>query len=135
MIFWWWSTRRSGWAASMPRRASTTTSFGSLMSFFMSVFSRVVAGGSGRGLRQGRVLGGGEIDPLGHGRVGWRVRDEPVGQRGDGARQELRGEVHRQLFPLHGASGDLLDEHRAEGAGRVDGGAGRRRDRDDRGED
>ena len=44
-------------------------------------------------------------------------------------------EVDGQLLPLHGAAGDLLDEHRAEGARRVDRGAGGRRDRDDRGED
>ena len=41
-------------------------------------------------------------------------------------------EVDRQLLPLHRAAGELLDEHRAEGAGRVDRGAGGRGDRDDR---
>src|SRR6476659_3482336 len=119
MIFWWWSTRRSGCAASMPSRASTTTSFGSLISFFMSVFSRVVTGGSGRGLGEARVLRIGEVDPRGNGAVCGRVRDEGVGQGREDAGEELGCQVDRDLLPLHGAARDLLDEHRAEGTGRV----------------
>src|SRR4051794_10298093 len=50
-----WSTRSSGWAAAMPRRASATTSAGSLMSFFIRC-SWVWRRGSAAGL--GAPLGG-----------------------------------------------------------------------------
>src|SRR3954453_2611671 len=115
MIFWWWSTWRSGWAASIPSRASTTTSSGLLISFFMVFFSRDGMDGSGRGLGEARVLGVGEVDPRGDGTVGRRVGGEAVGQGRDGAGQELRHQVDRELLPLHGAARDLLDEHRPEG--------------------
>src|SRR3954454_3240286 len=42
-IFCWWSTARSGCAASMPRRASATTSAGSLISFFTAAPRRTIA--------------------------------------------------------------------------------------------
>src|SRR3954469_24536868 len=119
MIFWWWSTRRSGCAASMPSRASTTTSFGSLISFFMSIFSRMVTGGSGRGLAEARVLRIGGVDPRGNGAVGRRVGDEAVGERGQHAGEELGGQVDRELLPLHGAARDLPGEkQRPTGGGR-----------------
>ena len=56
---------------------------------------------------------------------------EPLGEcdvreAGEQAGKELSREVDRQLLPLHGAACDLLDEHRAEGSGRVDRGACRR---------
>src|SRR5690242_7270244 len=102
MILFAWSTCRSEWAASTPSRASLTTSFGSLMSFFMAVPSRLLSAvrGSGRGGRgEGCFFRIGEVDPGGNGLlVGRRVRDERVAQRGQRARQELRAEVDRQLL-------------------------------------
>ena len=84
---------------------------------------------SGRRAR-GRAAGSGSTS----GTVG-ALDEGAVRERGDDAGEELRAEVDGQLLPLDGAAGDLLDEHRAEGAGRVDRGAGGRRDGDDRGED
>src|SRR4029079_2971404 len=135
MILLWWSTWTSGWAASIPSRASTTTSFGSLISFFMTSLSLGVCLSSSRGRRRGGRLWIGEVDALADGPVGGRVGDEAVGQGRDGTGEELGGQVDRELLPLHGAAGDLLDEHRAEGAGRVDGRTRGRGHGDDRGED
>src|SRR4249919_1189028 len=131
MILLWWSTWRSGCAASMPSRASTTTSFGSLISFFMTSLSRGACRSSGRGRGDGR-LGIGEVDALADSPVGGRVRDEAVGQGRERTGEELGAQVDRELLPLDGPAGDLLDEHRAEGAGRVDGRAGGRGHGDDR---
>src|SRR5262249_24303061 len=125
MILFAWSTWRSGWAASTPSRASTTTSFGSLMSFFMTLSSRALLGLVRIGASDGRLgerclLRIREVDPLGNGPlVGGRVGDERVAERGQGAREELRAQIDRELLPLHVASGDLLDQHRAERAGRI----------------
>ena len=58
-----------------------------------------------------------------------------VGQGRERTGEELGAQVDRELLPLDGPAGDLLDEHRAEGAGRVDGRAGGRGHGDDRGED
>src|SRR3954467_11258065 len=128
MILFAWSTCRSGWAASIPSRASATTSFGSLMSFFMTLsLSLVGRSGRGGGSREGHFFRIGEVDPGGNGLlVSGRVGNERVAERGQRAGEELRAEVDRQLLPVHGASGELLDQHRTECAGRVDGGAGGR---------
>src|SRR4051794_34420893 len=113
MILFAWSTWRSGCAASIPSKASTTTSFGSLMSFFMTS-SRGDGWSSGRRrLNHGRLRVG-QVDARRDGTVGRRVSDEAVGQRRGGASEELRGQVDGQLLPLHGATRDLLDQHRAE---------------------
>ena len=85
------------------------------------------AAGSGSGAPRSDAAG---AEPVGRG-----PGEEAVEQGGGDAGEELGGQVDRQLVPLHVAAGDLLDEHRAEGASGVDGGAGRRGDRDDGRED
>src|SRR3954447_3242419 len=117
MILLWWSTCSSGWAASMPKRASATTSPGSLISFFMECLS-----GSGQRFRSGLSRSGrgrhwvGEIDPgAGTVRVGRRAGQDAVGQGGQRAGEQLGGEVDRQLAPLDRTTGQLLDQHRPEG--------------------
>src|SRR5690348_14859822 len=124
MILFAWSTWSSGCAASTPSRASTTTSFGSLMSFFMTVSSRARGawGASDRRLAEGGLFRIREVDPRGNGAlVCGRVGDEGVAQRGQGAGEELGDQVDGQLLPLHVTTRELLDQHRADRAGRVDG--------------
>src|SRR6185295_11846021 len=52
--------------------------------------------------------------------VGTGLGDRDIGERGEDAGQAFGREIHRQLTPRDRATRDLLDEHRAEGAGRVD---------------
>ena len=63
------------------------------------------------------------------------VGNDSEEERGRNTGGELGDDVDGPLRPDHVSAHDLLDDHRAGGAGRVDRGAGRRRDRDDRGED
>ena len=105
MILLWWSTCRSGWAASMPSSASTTTSFGSLISFFMRSLSGLgLRAGSGAACdwRDGRVSGSGSARST-PGPAVWRsagVRDEQaVEQRGGDAGEQLGAEVDRAAGP------------------------------------
>ena len=81
-----------------------------------------------RGWRD-RLAGTGQLDGVD------TLDQRGVGERGDDAGQELGSEVDGQLLPLDRAARDLLDEHRADGARRVDGRTGGRGDRDDGGED
>ena len=91
---------------------------GSLMSFFMPGVSSRSAASAQAGLGQRWVR---EISPNSS------AAATPASEFGDN--------VDRPLLPVHGAAEQLLHEHRAGGAGRVDRGAGGRGDRDDRGED
>src|SRR3954471_14398071 len=132
-----WSTLSSGCAASIPWSASVTTSSGALISFFMA--SYLPSGSSVRsrsGRRNGRGqsrLGVGQIDAgIGYLAVGRRVGDQAVGVGSGDAGEQFGEQVDGDLVPLHAAARNLLDEHRAEGARRVDRGAGCRRDGDDR---
>src|SRR5947208_3583337 len=124
MILLWWSTWSSGWAASIHSSASVTTSFGSLISFFMGT-SRLAAvdGRVGSGWAVGadrRGLGVSQVDARYGPAVGRRPGQETVEQGGQRAREELGHQVDGQLLPLHGAAGQLLHEHGADSAGRVD---------------
>src|SRR3954451_8681058 len=132
MILLWWSTCSPGWAASMPSRASATTSAGSLISFFMGLPLSFRSGFQVGALLVGPTpsdRGGHRVGEVHAGTgallVGRRAGQDAVGQRGQGTREQLGGQVDRELAPLHRTTGDLLDQHRPEGAGRVDRGAGR----------
>ena len=118
-------------AAAAPR---TTTSAGSLISFFMVWLLCLVGYAGGRSTEPASARSACERSTASTSAVG-ALDEAPVGQSGQRRRPAARRQVDGQLLPLHGAAGELLDEHRAEGAGRVDRGAGGRRDRDDRGED
>src|SRR5690349_13314647 len=132
-----WSTRRPGCAASMPRSASTTTSFGSLINFFIRVSfrsQRVLEGSDGADLTRlgGLRFGVAQVQPGSRdGTVSRGAGEQAVQQGGDGSGEELGREVHRELVPLHLAARELLDEHGTHGTSRVDGRAGGRSDRDD----
>ena len=54
------------------------------------------------------------------GSVGAGAGNRDIRERGERAGEELGGQIHRQLVPRDGAVGELLNEHRAERAGRVD---------------
>src|SRR3954464_12717958 len=97
MILLWWSTRTSGCAASIPSRASTTTSFGSLMSFFMTLPSDGLGGWRRSERRGGLEVGGAEIHALDGRGVGRSPAEQDEQQSGDHSGEELRGEVDGQL--------------------------------------
>src|SRR3954451_6989797 len=133
-----WSTLSSGRAPSIPWSASVTTSSGALISFFMasylpsgsSVLSRSGCRNSCGGKLRLRVA---QVDAgLGYLAVGRRVGDQTVGVGSGDAGEQFGEQVNGNLVPLHAAACKLLNEHRAEGSRRVDRGAGRRRDGDDR---
>src|SRR4051795_1336291 len=137
MTFCAWSTLSSGCAASIPLSASVTMSSGALISFFMASY---LPSGSSVRSRSGRRNGCGEsrlgiaeVDTgLGDLTVGRRVGDQTVRVGSGDAGEQFGEQIDGNLVPLHAAARKLLDEHRAEGARRVDRGAGRRRDGDDR---
>ena len=85
------------------------------MSFFMSQTSAGTAAGA---------------DDLA---LSWAVGNETEQDCRRDTRDELGDDVHGPLRPVELATHDLLDDHRAGGARRVDRGAGGRGDRDDRG--
>src|SRR3954451_10778435 len=133
-----WSTLSSGCAASIPWSASVTTSSGALISFFMA--SYLPSGSSVRSRSGRRNSCGGElrlrvaqVDPgLGDLAVGRRVGDQTVGVGSGDAGEQFGEQVDRDLVPLDAATCKLLNEHRAEGAHGMDGGAVRRGYGDDR---
>src|SRR5207248_11796732 len=55
----------------------------------------------------------------------------PIYESGAYRAEDLCDQVHRDLSPVDGAAEELPDQHRAERPRRVDGSAGRGRDRDD----
>src|SRR4051794_30921520 len=100
-----WSTRSSGCAASMPWSASTTTSSGALISFFMSSYLPLgssVRSRSGRRNACGETrLGVAQVDTgLGHLAVGRRTGDQAEGEGCGDAGEQLGRQVDGDLVPL-----------------------------------
>src|SRR3954470_13387936 len=101
-----WSTRSSGCAASMPWSASTTTSSGALMSFFMSSYLPLgssVRSRSGRRNACGELrLGVAKVDAgLGHLAVGRSPCDQAERVSSRDAGEQLGAQVDGDLVPLH----------------------------------
>src|SRR5438270_6002730 len=116
-----WSTRSSGCAASIPCSASTTTSSGALISFFMSPYLRFDSSVRSRSRRRNGCgelrLRVGQVDAGSGGLAVDRGVGDQAERVGSGdAGQQLGEQVDGDLVPLHTAARQLLDEHRPEGA-------------------